>query len=279
MVARLEEFDSIERSRIALISIVEDIEDLAVDTKLAPAALAGREDPVLVVDVDGIAVHIIGIQAVIAGGVHQGAVGGARLGVGPFQPEAQGVVILVGGHVAAAPVPPLVHDRGADDRAVPAAHDDEGAGRSAAVQDASDRRERVRSLQRILELGVGDRVGAGFPVVGGHHEGSRAGAEVQRAAGPDAGRGAELAVRELEVQGLDFHGGHVQSARDQVHHDGAHPVVPPVVGNDGGADLGLQAEVDRRPLAEPGIDQRLRVAGFLGAGEKGRHEERRKGCA
>ena len=267
MVACFDEFHAPERVRILLVRIV--VNDDRPVTGLRPAALSGREDPVLVVDIDAVVVHVIGIQAVVARSIHQGPVSGAGLGIGLLQTETQGVVVLVGRHVAGAPVPPFVHDRGTHDRVVPAAHDDEGARRGAAVQETTNLGKGVRSFQRILELGVTYRVRACFTVVGRHGEGSLSGTEIQRAAGGDAGLRAVLAVRELEIQGFHFHGGHVQSAGDEVHDNGALPVVAPVVGDDGGADLGLQAEVDRRTLTEPGVHQGFRVAGRLGAGKHG----------
>ena len=185
---------------------------------LCPAALAGRYQTILLIDVISLE-DVVCIFAIRTRSVHDGTECLTGLVVSLLKAETQCVVILIPWIVVTGPDPVLVHNLAICDPALESSDHHETCKRNctAGVKETSDLCEAVASLERVGEDGVSERIGTRLSVLGSHHKLCRAIAKVHCITRFDAGCRAEFAFRILEVQCNNLDSRHVQSVCNEAH--------------------------------------------------------------
>ena len=253
--------------RLGVLRVLPFIEGDGPRRIFRPPAFAFGNDAIVAIDIllGVVLEEVVGPLAVVARQIEAGAVARARSLVNARKPDTDNVVLLIGRRVSVAPVPRLVHSRRDDFTAVPAAENDHRTLGGGAVENTGDRIVDINPLERLFENGIGNRIGALLAVLGRHDERIPARRQIERAAGPDrSGR----VVGKFDFG--DLHAAHVgDTAKNELHGNGAGIVVAPVIGNDRRSDLGLQPETDRGPFTQPGVHHvRCRRVVFVTTGQK-----------
>ena len=228
---------------------------------LCPAALAGRYQTVLLIDVISLE-YVVCIFAVRTRSIHDCTECLTGLVICLLKTETQRIVVLVPRIIVSCPDPVFVHHLTICDPTLESSdhHETCWRNRSAGIQETSYLSEAVASLERVGEDCVSERIGTRLSVLGSHDKLCRTITQIYGITWLYTCRRAEFAFRILEVQCNNLYSRHVQSICNKAHCNRSYLIVTPVLRNDGRADLRLEPDIYRCAFTQPRVNEFFSVA-------------------